>query len=394
MLRLGTLLGMAAAAHVRPQHALPSGTMDIDAHPGVVRAAALDERSPSNRQLVLKGERHTSTHFLRSILNKAFGSNACMPSDTKLQQDTGQCAACDMTIADPHVNYTEHAYCCWKHGYADANCNCWTKSPGGYPAHAFIVRSIYPWMVSMSSDPYEYECAQPPPPPASPGWTLVGSPPPSSPPPPIPFPPKNSPPGLPPSPIEGHCPPALCEFATRPFAYTPVPYKFAKTDQRESRDNPVKLWNAKVRSYLGFNASAKARSVFITHEALYDLPRLQESLKPLLKDEGIGEPYVLYNCSGKDASNASSIEYPPMGLYDNKWLNQYSQKTFDDARAYETERHWLEHLSPADIEFINANVDWEIMNAFGFARVESCEARGAPCAPPHALPSAVGIMMT
>ena len=64
--------------------------------------------------LVLKGERHTGTHFLRAILNHNF------PSDFQGMHTEPTLASEDCPTQQPFAS--EQTSCCWVHGLADDRC--------------------------------------------------------------------------------------------------------------------------------------------------------------------------------------------------------------------------------------------------------------------------------
>jgi len=132
--------------------------------PGGEAAATLQHSSSPQpvHQLAIKGERHTSTHFMRSIVIENFGASTC--SNEMTCADCGGNCSETRTCADgADVEPTSSTFCCWKHGFAgQATASssfeaCDRFTSGSYPAHIFLVRSIYSWLLSMYHEPYSYD---------------------------------------------------------------------------------------------------------------------------------------------------------------------------------------------------------------------------------------------
>ena len=101
-------------------------------------------------QLVTKGERHCGTNLLTEVLKLTFGAAAC-PGSGRFVDSGRTCAACTADLhAEPRLPPDRPAYCCWKHGYADARC-AYTQGRAPLP-HVFVVRSPYPWLLAMHAE--------------------------------------------------------------------------------------------------------------------------------------------------------------------------------------------------------------------------------------------------
>jgi len=260
-----------------------------------------------------------STNFMHAILEQSFGSDVCVTHNT-------QCAACDsMEAYEP----TPTTYCCWKHGYANSNCSGWFNSDP-YPGHVFMERSIYPWLIAMHDQPYDYD-----------GET-------------------ND---------DGSCSSNFSTFIRAPFSYAPDMYP----DHTDYAENPIQLWNAKLRSYREFmeNVTTAYTTVIygepvtrgirnvsyvnITMDTLYSLDKLQNAMQPLL-DDG----YILIN-------NQAEITYPPMSL--NGTGSEWDLGEFLEAKVYDAQDLWKGLITQEDYDFINSQVDTSIMERAGFEMV-------------------------
>lgn len=305
---------------------------------------------------MVKGERHTATNFVRAILQHSFG--ACNPvpegADTSCPY-CGQCAHCDPRfVSEPSPT----TYCCWKHGYASVGCRGWYHSRV-YPAHVFVIRSIYPWLLAMHRQPYEYD-----------GPALRG-----------PHGLKFSefirrefqyaagPQGAAPRTVSRalHFSPALAAHCCPPRAlpvwvrrYAPMPYQGSK----EAHANPIQLWNAKVRSYVAFSAHANVTSVNLTHGELYDEDALRRRLQPLL---AASSNYTLRTPSRR-------VEYPPFAKAQRKFYEDFTQAGFEQAKADVQRQAWQAHITQKDLDYINAEVSAELMSAFGLPLVTTSAA--------------------
>ena len=108
-------------------------------------------------QVNIKGERHSGTHFLMAMMQHLYGEGSRIKPGVCPNSGgcpfCGNCATCDHTASVKEPSNT--TYCCWRHGYADAQCAGFKSE--SYPLHLFVVRSPYPWLLAMHAQPYEYE---------------------------------------------------------------------------------------------------------------------------------------------------------------------------------------------------------------------------------------------
>ena len=108
---------------------------------GSVRAS-----SSSFPALVLKGERHTGTHWLAHILRHNFpAEHQRLHVEPTVPED-----GCPFEQPFDYANLT---MCCWTSGLADDRC-VYDPQPTVY---VFLVRHPYPWLLSMKAHPYEYD---------------------------------------------------------------------------------------------------------------------------------------------------------------------------------------------------------------------------------------------
>ena len=268
----------------------------------------------SRHQIVLKGERHTSTNFMHSILLQSFGSGVCTTADA-------QCAACDDTQIEP----TPTTYCCWKHGYANSECHGWYDSDP-YPDHVFMERSIYPWLLSMHDEPFEY-------------YGLKS--------------------------VDKSVEASFSDFIRQPFSYAPEDGGGAY-NVTDTAENPIQLWNAKLSSYQEFmsNVTGDITYINITTDTLYDLDKLRHAMQPLL-DDG----YTLIKGQEK-------ISYPPMsnGFNGSEVPGASTGADWDYgefllAKLYDAQQLWKGLLTQDDVDFINSQVNISLMKKAGFDMV-------------------------
>ena len=108
--------------------------------------------------IVIKGERHTGTNFITNVLENSFGSGIRVLGGAS---DPDPMISCNPFEREPPLTY-----CCWKHGYASTFCHGFQSPdlpalPAGavasLPPHVFLVRSPYPWLLSMHDEPYDYD---------------------------------------------------------------------------------------------------------------------------------------------------------------------------------------------------------------------------------------------
>ena len=144
--------------------------------------------------LILKGERHTGTNLLQAVVTTNLGYDGqvldldatyrfCFSPpnvrsgviDPKPEPEPEQAPepepepepepgfptpAPSPKILSPTRNHEQvrsGINCCWKHGFVDDRCSPAYKS--AKPAFLLLVRSVYPWLVAMHREPYEYNGA-------------------------------------------------------------------------------------------------------------------------------------------------------------------------------------------------------------------------------------------
>ncbi len=281
----------------------PRGSDDAASRPKAT--ARYDDGRPP--LIVMKGERHAGTNFLTGILETSLGD---------IRVTGGGSDPDPMTSCNPFAPEPPRTYCCWKHGYASTWCHGF-QSPdapvmrGGVvkslPAHVFLIRSPYSWVLAMHDEPYDYN---------------------------------------------GILSANFSEFLRTPFSYVPRDYQGSSlADKPDSHANPIQLWNAKMRSYLQFEEAQRAICVHLTHEMLFDIDALKQRLGPLTK-------------LAPQLQNAS-IRYPPFSQYQDKFSNNFSRHEFEEAKRYEKEKLWLDLMSQEDLDFINMELERNVVDQVG-----------------------------
>merc|ERR1719247_2663621 len=75
------------------------------------------------RKIVLKGERHTSTNFMRTLLVASFGEAACSSEiSTCTEGVVPPWWEGEPTAVFPWSIHPQHIFCGWKHGYIHTSC--------------------------------------------------------------------------------------------------------------------------------------------------------------------------------------------------------------------------------------------------------------------------------
>ena len=263
-------------------------------------------------QVNLKGERHTGTFFMEALIQHNFAPKTC-PNTGGFE---GNCAKCAHGFEKSSSEPTANTYCCWAHGYANAQCAGFTAQQ--YPAHVFLTRSPYTWALAMHAQPYEYEGK------------------------------RNA---------------SFAEFIRGEFCYEPQAYRKDHSGwyinngkykaHRDCHYNPIQLYNAKLRSYMQFMNSGKAPAVAIKYEDIFDLDKLNTELSKL------------HQAGIKPMHDEGKIAYPPFkGKMWGLDANVYHEKTFKDARQYEEDERWRDLLTYDDIKYINGQLDPMVMKYF------------------------------
>ena len=280
-------------------------------------------------ELVLKGERHTSTHFTGSTLARNFGSTACENEDTTCS------GSCDGT-GEPEAT----TFCCWKHGYANAGCPWMNIEP--YPAHVLLVRTPYSWLASMYADPYEYL-----------GCDGNGC-------------------GCDGAAALSDCScgaEASCgnfsNFLRSQFAYQPYETYFY-SEITDTAATPVDLWNAKTLNATTFSSPA----VRVSHLQMLNYSTMTRQLEPLLS---MG--YSLTDEANASYAQAGLLMYPDFfhgeETQEDMWSNDFSYDDFLESELYETTNGWLELYTQEDLDFVNSRLDHTLMDAWNIQLVSS-----------------------
>ena len=268
-------------------------------------------------QIVLKGERHCATNFVQAILNTNYGDDACeinggancwryncatfdpatsIPDMRTCCLNRDTCSEC---THNPPAEPSNTTYCCWKHGYANPGCVGYTAS-AVYPAHVFVVRSVYPWLLSLHAAPYD---------------------------------------------LLGPRPDRFSDFLRAPFDYTPKYYMQPDVGDAlmDRHVNPVQMWNAKLRSYMKLIRSGKAATSVVRVRALYDIGEMSRALRNISS--------ALFGADGASLE----LSWPEFvdesnGTANDKMASRWARSKFDEAREYEANERWRELLSQEDLE--------------------------------------------
>ena len=290
--------------------------------------------------LILKGERHTGTNLLQAVVTTNLGYD-------------GQVLDLDATYRFCFSPLTVRAglNCCWKHGFVDDRCSPAYKS--AKPAFLLLVRSVYPWLLAMHREPYEYNGALFPKPYNQSQQNFSAF--------------LRSPANYERVWLADHPSNAYRTTSKYDGVYLVEPYE---------HDNPIVMWRNKMRSYLELNTS----KVLLTHDDLYDQHKLSAKLNGLTP---AGFHYK------KDAYNESTqlFAYPPMADSDgagDKYTRAFTRSKFEESKAdSDANKHWLSSFSQEDLDFVNSHLTEELMQALDLHMVRSVsEAPGAPGAAP------------
>lgn len=289
---------------------------------------------PAAPELVLKGERHTGTHWAASTLERNFGHAAC---PNVLAMCTESC--------DGTGELSEGTYCCWKHGYANASCPYNGLSPA--PSHVQLVRSPYSYLLALYMEPYEYFGCNEVPCQCDP----------------------NGPPTVAycPCSAESSCG-TFSQFLRSQFTYNPsdcenprYPTACDHYSYNDTLASPVELWNRKSRFY---NTSA-APLVRVTHLQMFD-PQAMSRAFTLLATE---HPYTLTAEAAASLAANGTLLLPPLGEDESKFANLFSANEFFNAKRYEEHKEWLELYTQEDLDFVNDRLDVDVLALWGFDRV-------------------------
>ena len=242
--------------------------------------------------LVLKGERHTGTHWLAAILRHNF------PSDK-------QWLHVENTIPDERCSYDQpFAYanetmCCWTSGKADGRC-VFDPQPHAY---VFLVRHPYPWLLSMRRKPYEYD--------------------------------------------RDSAQMSISKYIRWPFTQFAV-------EGIGAYANPLRMYNAKVKSYLDVTDHPK---VLVRHEDLYDLKTLNRKLLQPLLAQGF-----------ELREGKKSLEFPPFSppRTNNPEVYNFTPGDFSGAKNFASPQHATPSFNRADLSFIKSQLDPAVLSALNY----------------------------
>jgi hypothetical protein len=295
----------------------------LEAVSPVADEAAVTNVTVTMRSMLLRAERHTGSHFLASILRRNFpkGPNQIVHAEPIMHSS-------DCPIEQPAAPSSS---CCWKHGLADSYC-IYRPEPSAF---VFLVRHPYSWLLAMKANPYEYD-----------GYWLKGM--------------NGS--------FENM---TLSEFIRRPYLTQGRGTLDANDDgggadrpslaegKAEAHSliatveyaNPMKMWNAKVASYVGL----KAAKVFVRHEDLFDLPALTSSLLPLTK------------CGFTLAAN-DTVSYPGFTEVNTPLEYRFSRAQFEKAQASAKGSSFgASQFSEKDRELVGSQIDPALLRAVGYS---------------------------
>ena len=312
--------------------------------------------------LILKGERHTGTNLLQSIITTNLGYD-------------GQVLDLDATyrfcFSPPEVRNGTN--CCWKHGFVDDKCDRAYKS--SQPAFLLLVRSVYPWLVAMHREPYEYNGPNFPAPYNQSDQNFSAF--------------LRAPANYERVWLADHPSNAYRMTSKYDGVYLVEPYQHA---------NPIVMWRDKMKSYLNL----RTPKVLVTHDDMYDQQKLSDKLN------GLTEAGFHYK---KDAYDPQTklFAYPPMDDSDDmgdKYTQQFTRKKFEASKAdSDASKHWLSEFTQApaahtprtcaprhapgdatiaaraqeDLDFVNSHISEELMHALDLEFVRFVPG-GAPSA--------------
>ena len=216
------------------------------------------------------------------------------------------------------------------------------------PAFLLLVRSVYPWLLAMHREPYEYNGALFPQPYNQSQQNFSAF--------------LRSPANYERVWLADHPSNAYRTTSKYDGVYLVEPYE---------HENPIVMWRNKMRSYLELNTS----KVLLTHDDLYDQYKLSAKLNGLTP---AGFHYK------KDAYNESTqlFAYPPMADSDSagdKYTRAFTRRKFDESKAdSDANKRWLSSFSQEDLDFVNSHLTEELMHALDLHMVRSVsEAPGA-----------------
>ena len=278
--------------------------------------------------LILKGERHTGTNLLQEIVTTNLNY-----TDQVLDLDATYRFCFAPEVARQGLN------CCWKHGFADDRCTPAYKT--AKPAYLFLVRSVYPWLLAMHREPYEYNGPRHPEAYAQSQQNFSSF-------------------------LRAPASYERVWLAEHPSNAYRLTSKYDGTYLVEpyTHDNPVAMWRDKMRSYLNVSAP----KVIVTHDEMYDQQKLSSKLNGLSNG---GFHFI----PGKYNETSGLFAFPPMDDSDSlgdKYTRKFTRKKFEQSKAdSDANKRWLASFTQADLDFVNSQLDEGLMRQLGLDIVRS-----------------------
>ena len=260
--------------------------------------------------LVLKGERHTGTHWLAQILRHNFDDKSQrLHVDPTIPED--KCP-----FEQPFPEFRE-VMCCWTSGKADDRC-VYDSTPTVY---VFMVRDPYPWLLSMKAHPFEYD---------------------------------RDAPSM-----------SLSEYMRFPFT------QFAQ-EGLGAYANPIDMYNQKVRSYINLNDTFKIFLHQEDLYDLPTLNR--KLLQPLLARGFKLKPAEARETretrEGKLKVKEGALAYPEFSRdygKNNPEIYKFTPGDFTGAKVHAENRSFAtSQYSQADMRFLASELDPEVMAAINY----------------------------
>ncbi len=308
--------------------------------------AVVEGAMPPTAQIMLMGERHSSTSFVEALLRHNFADGTCAAAG-----ETETCAVCQCqppstpfsTMGTAVSGSAAAMTCCWKHGYANHECDRCHNPSSPVPARVFLLRSPYSWIVAMHSNGYGLHVRG-----TSGAWQRLGRP------------PRGKPAAL-----------SFSQLLKKPVKECAPPDWTRCIDEHP---DIVALWNAKAASYLAYtqgsppspSTSPRPRmppAVRISVPMIYNLSSLRRAFAPLLAHDA-GRYRIRLR------PGLAALEYPPFAPDTSTNDNHegvFTRKAFETARRYELGDGWHAAYTTGDIEWITSRLNMSLLEAFGLA---------------------------
>lgn len=374
----------------------------------------IDLTSPLAPQqlLILRGERHTATNFLSTVLSRnIIGLRPVGPPFVATwhvqQRRNSTPLALQPRASNEAAQQVEHEslMCCWKHGYASDDCvpteatRARAKASASVPvappspvaaSFVILVRAPYAWLPSMWLCPYDLLGGV-----GSFGDWLRR-----------PFPYVDA--YLHARSCDAPVAPARCHQPSgQPCLTVAAGQREQQMRHQQQHASPLALWTAKTASYL----SLRAPKVLITDDDMHNASRLEASLRSLgwaLRAQSLSLPLLPRLPSGVDAATAkwsghftqsgfeaeacvaaarlelttkaqpSGRHRQPHTLLLTRAPATHVRNAGDVSRARAASRDWLRYYTQVDLDTVNAQLDAsrgaEMMLALRMPRV--LEVRG------------------